>query len=63
MGDPIISSTPQVQTINTVPQVTTAPKSSGFGRVLGGVLGGALNFVAPGLGSLIGGGTKSCRCR
>lgn len=58
MGDPIISSTPQIQTIGTVPQVT-APKSSGFGRVMGGIMGGALNLVAPGLGSLLGGGGAS----
>ncbi len=54
MADPIVSSVPQTQIVNTT--VPTAPKkSSGFGRVMGGILGGALNFVAPGLGSVIGG--------
>lgn len=54
MSDPIVGSVPQTQAINTT--VPEAPKkSSGFGRVMGSVLGGALNFVAPGLGSILGG--------
>jgi len=56
MADPIVSSMPQVQPINTTVPITPQPKKSGgFGRILGGVLGGALNLVAPGLGSVIGG--------
>ena len=54
MADPIVGSVPQTQTVIT--PVPEAPKkSSGFGRVMGGILGGALNFVAPGLGSVLGG--------
>ena len=56
MADPIIGSATQ-----TVPVTTTVPvepkKSGGFGRVMGGILGGALNIVAPGLGTMIGGGS------
>ena len=55
MTDPIVNSTPQMQPVNTTLPVTTAPKRSGFGRVLGGILGGAVNMVAPGLGSILGG--------
>ncbi len=57
MTDPIINSTPQIPTISTA-AVSTAPqptKSNGFGRVLGGILGDAVNIVAPGLGSVLGG--------
>lgn len=54
MADPIISSVPQTP-VMTAPVVAAPKKSSGFGRVMGGILGGALNFVAPGLGSVMGG--------
>ena len=57
MADPIVGSVPQTPTQPVV--TTTVPdqpkKSSGFGRIMGSVLGGALNFVAPGLGSILGG--------
>ena len=54
MADPIVSSVPQTQVLS--PTLPVEPKkSSGFGKVMGSVLGGALNFVAPGLGSIIGG--------
>ncbi len=56
MADPIVNSTaPQVPM--TDPTVVEQPvkKSGGFGRVLGGILGGAVNMVAPGLGSILGG--------
>ncbi len=65
MGDPILDAVPQKQDqINTppiaVPNTTTAPdqppKEPGqFGKILGSVLGGAVNVIAPGAGSLIGG--------
>lgn len=57
MNDPIIGQTTTVTPTTTVTTLTDAqPKrSSGFGRVMGGILGGALNLVAPGLGSVIGG--------
>jgi hypothetical protein len=44
----------QAQPIVT-PTVPVQKKSSGFGRIFGGILGGALNIVAPGLGSIVGG--------
>jgi uncharacterized protein (DUF697 family) len=57
MADPIVGSVPQtpVQPVVTTTVPDQPKKSSGFGRVMGSVLGGALNFVAPGLGSIIGG--------
>lgn len=57
MGDPIVSSTtPQVPMTNTTVLATEQPKKSGgFGRIMGGILGGAVNMVAPGLGSVLGG--------
>ncbi len=56
MNDPITNSTVQTQDYTTTEPVTAPEKkSSGFGRVLGGIMGGALNIVAPGLGSVIGG--------
>lgn len=55
MGDPIVSSTPQVQTVNTTVPVAPEPKKSGgFGKVLGNILGGAASVMVPGLGSVIG---------
>lgn len=65
MGDPILDGVQQKQDPVTtppisVPPTTTAPgqppKQPGkFGQILGSVLGGAVNVVAPGAGSLIGG--------
>jgi predicted lipid-binding transport protein (Tim44 family) len=56
MNDPITNSTTQTQDyIAPAPVAAPEKKSSGFGRVLGGIMGGALNIVAPGLGSVIGG--------
>ena len=54
MRDPIISQTPTVMPTNAAPPAQPK-KSGGFGRIMGGILGGALNIVAPGLGSVIGG--------
>jgi hypothetical protein len=65
MGDPILDSVQQTQepvarpplvdpTTTTAP--TQPPKQPGkFGQILGTVLGGAMNVIAPGAGSLIGG--------
>lgn len=54
MANPVVNSTSTIQPINTF--ATVEPKRpSAFKRVLGGVLGGALNLVAPGLGSVVGG--------
>ncbi len=60
MGDPILNAVQQQQTDPvtppTVPRQDTKPKEPGaFGRILGSVLGGAMNVIAPGAGSLIGG--------
>lgn len=57
MVDTMINRAPTVQTQNTLtsplPQAQKGPGR--FGRIFGGLLGGALNLVAPGAGSLIGG--------
>lgn len=57
MADPIVSSTqPTVPMTDTaVLQAPVQKKSGGFGRIMGGILGGAVNMVAPGLGSVLGG--------
>ena len=60
MGDPILDAVQQQQaepvTPPTVPRQDTKPKEPGtFGKILGSVLGGAMNVIAPGAGSLIGG--------
>lgn len=60
MGDPILNAVQQQQTDpvtpTTVPRQDPKPKEPGtFGRILGSVLGGAMNVIAPGAGSLIGG--------
>ena len=65
MGDPILDGVQQKQEpVTTVPvpgPVTTTapgqpPKEQGkFGKILGSVLGGAMNVIAPGAGSLLGG--------
>lgn len=59
-GDPMI--TPRNVQLPSMPtdvtkNTTTQPekKSGGFMKVLGGIAGAALNLVAPGVGSLIGG--------
>lgn len=58
-GDAMINSTPTIQsTPTTVPSALPPlqPKGPGkFARIMGGLFGGALNVVAPGAGSLIGG--------
>lgn len=59
MGDPILDAVQQQQP-EPVTTITTAPapppKEPGkFGRILGSVLGGAMNVIAPGAGSLLGG--------
>lgn len=53
VGAPVITvATPPVAT----PAGTTTSKSSNkFGRILGGLVGGALNIVAPGAGTAVGG--------
>ena len=58
MADPIINPAMQTQQVIT-PTVPVQKKSSGFGRIFGGILGGALNIVAPGLGSIVGGALGS----
>jgi hypothetical protein len=50
-----IKTTPAVK----VPTVSKGP--SKFGRIFGGILGGAINLVAPGAGSAIGGFVSSRR--
>ena len=57
MGDPIVNSTTpaQVPMTDTTVLQPVQKKSSGFGRIMGGILGGAVNMVAPGLGSVLGG--------
>lgn len=56
MNDPIINQTPTAMPSAVITPTAPQPKrSSGFGRVMGGILGGALNLVAPGLGSVLGG--------
>ena len=67
MGDPMIDAVQPKQTsvitpttVSTTPTApttttTTQPKSPGkFGRIFGGILGGAMNIMAPGAGALIG---------
>ena len=60
MGDPMLNAVQQQQTEPVTPQTVATqepkPKEPGtFGRILGSVLGGAMNVIAPGAGSLIGG--------
>jgi hypothetical protein len=59
MGDPILDGVQQRQepaTPPTVPVDAPQPKGPGkFSTILGSVLGGAMNVIAPGAGSLIGG--------
>ena len=54
MADPIINPAMQQQQVIT-PTVPVQKKSNGFGKIFGGLIGGALNVVAPGLGSIVGG--------
>ena len=58
MGDPILDAVQQQQQTDpvTAPIAPAPPKEPGkFGKILGSVLGGAMNVIAPGAGSLIGG--------
>jgi len=60
MGDPILDPIRQQPTEPvtppTVPADTPKPKEPGkFGKILGSVLGGAVNVIAPGAGSILGG--------
>lgn len=57
MGDPILNAVQQQTDPVTPPAAPTPkPKEPGtFGKILGSVLGGAMNVIAPGAGSLIGG--------
>jgi hypothetical protein len=61
MTDMRINPNQSLQDINTPPvappvqEAPTPSKKGGFGKVLGSVLGGAVNVMAPGMGSLIGG--------
>jgi len=56
MGDPILNAVQQQTEPVTVPSVPRQPKEPGtFSKILGSVLGGAMNVIAPGAGSLIGG--------
>lgn len=53
-NDPMINSMPIVQSVPTaLPPVQKEPGK--FSRIFGGIVGGALNLVAPGAGGLIGG--------
>lgn len=41
--------------VTTTNTTVAAPKTPGkFGRIFGGILGGALNTIAPGVGSIVG---------
>jgi len=59
MGDPILDPIRQQPTEPITPPIApepAQPKQPGkFGKILGSVLGGAVNVIAPGAGSLIGG--------
>ena len=59
MGDPILDPIRQQPTEPVTPPIApepAQPKQPGkFGKILGSVLGGAVNVIAPGAGSLIGG--------
>lgn len=55
MADPIVNSTAPQVPVTSFPAAAPVKKSGGFGRVLGGILGGAANIIAPGLGSILGG--------
>ena len=60
MGDPILDAVQQQKTEPVTPPIAPRddqpPKEPGkFGKILGSVLGGAMNVIAPGAGSLIGG--------
>jgi predicted lipid-binding transport protein (Tim44 family) len=54
--DPMISPIPITQPAPTAPILTPAqPKQPGkFSRIFGGLLGGAVNILAPGMGGLLG---------
>ncbi|HEY0097482.1 MAG TPA: hypothetical protein VGB76_00895 [Pyrinomonadaceae bacterium] len=56
-NDPMINQMPTVQPApSALPPIQPQPKQPGkFSRIFGGLVGGALNIVAPGAGSLIGG--------
>ena len=56
-NDPMINQMPAVQPAQSaLPPIQPQPKQPGkFSRIFGGLVGGALNIVAPGAGSLIGG--------
>ncbi len=56
-NDPMINPTPTVQPVPTPTALPPAqPKGPGkFSRIIGGILGGAVNILAPGAGGLIGG--------
>jgi hypothetical protein len=59
INDPMINPVPTVQPEpmpSALPPVQPTQKEPGkFGRVLGGILGGAVNILAPGAGGIIGG--------
>src|SRR5262245_56863737 len=58
MADLSIGSAAQVQDTKAATQTTGNPQPQGtkgkFGKILGSVLGGAVNVMAPGAGSMIG---------
>lgn len=56
MADPIISSAPTAPTA-PAPTYTTAPvkKTNAFGRIFGGILGGAASVMMPGVGGILSG--------
>ena len=59
MGDLSVSTTAQVQDTNTTTSPAagdsqSSPNKGKFGKILGSVLGGAINVMAPAAGSMIG---------
>lgn len=57
-GDPLINTTTPTTPTTTMPSALPPDKPkepSKFGQILRGIVGGALNIVAPGVGSLVGG--------
>lgn len=55
MADPIISSAPmQTQPIAQTYVPPTVKKPNAFGRIFGGILGGAASIMLPGVGGILG---------
>lgn len=56
-NDPMVGAMPTIQSTPMPSALPPQPQKgpSRFGRIFGGILGGAVNLIAPGAGSLIGG--------